>query len=124
MSILRRHINFIGVACKVRHEGNRRFILSDDAAPIGAFSCDDILKKNASRRSQMFLTGLHLRLNSLENEVGRINLAVWMRIRYPNGLASILKNQNMVDLGMTPQFLVLLLPHSQQTLNLGQLQLS
>ena len=72
----------------------------------------------------MFLTGLHLRLNSLENEVGRINLAVWMRIRYPNGLASILKNQNMVDLGMTPQFLVLLLPHSQQTLNLGQLQLS
>ena len=93
-----RHENFIRVTCEVGNEGNRRFVLADDASTVFFFSADDILKKNAARFREMALAGPRFSLNRLEDEVCRVDLAMRVRIGNAYGFAFVFEDQHVLDL--------------------------
>ena len=64
-----------------------------------------------------------LGLDSLEHEVGRVDLAVGMRVRYSDDFTLVLEDQNMIDLCAAAKFDVLLAPDAQQVGNLADLKL-
>src|SRR2546428_12852278 len=71
----------------------------------------------------MLLRHPRFRLNRFEDEIGCVELAVRMRIRYAYYVSLVLEYQNVVDPFSTAQFDILLLPHAEQIFYLGYAEL-
>src|SRR6266508_4795678 len=117
----RRYVNFIGVACKVRHKSDCCFVLGNDALTTHELGGKNILKKSATGLAQKFLAGPHFGFNRFEDEVRRINLTVRVWVRNADRLSLIFEDQHMADFGMTAEFPILFLPDSQKLLNFNLL---
>jgi hypothetical protein len=93
----RRDVTFISVAGKVRQKRDRGTVFENDPAAIGALGIEDVLEQNASCFFMVAAAGTSFRFNCFENEVGRVNLAVRVRIRYADDLAFVFENQDVLD---------------------------
>ena len=112
MRLFRRDINLIGVARKVRQECDRRFILTDNATPVFAFSLQNILEQDSSRFCQMPLRNSRLRLDGFEDKVCGVNLTVRVWIRNADRFAFVLENQDVIDFFAASKIDILLQPDS------------
>src|ERR1700752_2004319 len=90
--------HFISIPRKVRDESNRCFVLKDYAPAVALFCREDISEEHSAVFGPVSPAGPRLNFNSLEDKVGRINLAMRMRVRDTHNLALIFKNQNVINL--------------------------
>src|SRR5918911_1053188 len=88
---------FVSVAREVRHEDDGRIVFVDDAAAILALGGEDVLKEDAASFFKVAAAGARLGLDGLEYEVGRVNLAVRVRVRDADDFALILEDEDVVD---------------------------
>src|SRR6185295_5941870 len=71
----------------------------------------------------MTLTGARFGFDRFEDKVCRVDLAVWVRIRNPNRFALIFKDEHVFDFVEGAELSILFLPHAEQVLDLGRLEL-
>src|SRR5262249_32419714 len=121
---LGRHKNLVSVAREVGNEGNSGFVLADDTATVFLLSANHVLKKYATGFCEMMLARPRFSLDCFENEVGRVDLTVWVWIRNTHCFAFVFKNQYMIDLFASAQLSILFLPHFQQVFDRVGLQFS
>src|SRR5205085_12241222 len=110
---LRRDEDLVCVAREVWEEGDCRVVLGEDASAVPSFCCDDVVEESAPRLFEIVAAYARLVLNRLEDEVGRVNLAVRVRVRDAYDLALVLEGEHMRDLRPAAQLDVLLAPHAQ-----------
>ena len=120
---LRRDEDFVGIAREVRHEGNRRVVLRDDAAAVGVFRGEDVLEQHAAGLRQVPLACTRLGLDRLEHEVRRVDLTVRVRVRDADHFALVLEDEHVIDAVASAELPVLLLPDCEQPVDLRGLQL-
>src|SRR6185503_2051778 len=94
MRSLRSDKDFISVSREVWQKRNRRIIFRDDPRPRLLFGGDDVLQKHASGLVQVTLARTGLGLDSLEDKIRRVDLAVRMWIRHTDNLAFVLENEH------------------------------
>ena len=95
-----RDVDFVRVARKIRHEGNRAPLLADDAAAVLALGGEDVLEEHAAGFRQMAIAGAQLGLDVLEDEVRGVDLAMRVRVADPDRLTLVLEDQHELDVGM------------------------
>lgn len=76
MRLLRRDKDLVGVAREIGQECDSRFVFADDPPAIYLFGFDDLLKNRAPMLIEISLADPRLILDSLEDEVGGVNLTV------------------------------------------------
>src|SRR5205085_4904972 len=89
-SSLWRNENFVSVARKVWQEGYGRVVLADDSATVLLFCNNYLLKERAPCLTQITLACASFCLYSLEDKVGRVNLAMRVWVRHAYDLALVL----------------------------------
>src|SRR5687768_16117677 len=97
MGGFRRYKNLVGVTGEVRDKSNSRVILIDDPPAILLLGRQDILEENSAGLLPMASAHPSFSFNILKDKVGRVNLAVRMRVGNAYGFSFILKNQDMLD---------------------------
>src|SRR5262249_39219870 len=122
MRSFRRDESLIGVAREVRQESDRRFILIDDTPPVIALGLEDVLKKNPPGLGQVPLGDALFGLDGFEDEVGRVNLTMRVRVGDADHFAFVLEDQHMIDLFVRAKLDVLLLPNAHQVGDLAGLE--
>ncbi len=123
MRLLRHNERFVGVAREIRHKSDRRIVLGEEPPAVGALRGDDVLHQGAAVLLPVAPADRDLVLDRLEDEVGRVNLAVRVRVGDADDLALVLEGQHVVDLRPGAQLAVLPLPRLQQRDDLRQVQL-
>src|ERR1043165_2546236 len=123
MRRLRRDKNLVRVARKVRNKRDGRIVLANDATAVFFLRANHIPKQHASRFREMTLTRARFSLDSFEDEVGRVDLAVWMRVGNAHRLALVFKDKHVLDLVQRAQLAILFLPHAEQVLDRSRLEL-
>src|SRR5436853_6431726 len=118
MRRLWRDEDFISIARKVRHKDDGRIVFVDDAAAILAFGGEDFLKENAARFFKIAAAGAGFGFDGFEDKVGRVNLAMRVRVRDADDIALILKDENVIDFGAAAEINILFLPDREQGFNL------
>src|SRR5262245_3182343 len=91
------------IAREVRQENYRRFIFENNAPPVFALGLKDVLEEYPPGLGQAPLGDSRLGLDSLEDEVGRVDLAMRMRVGDADDLALVLEDQCMIDLLELPE---------------------
>jgi len=119
MRFLRRDESFVCVASEVGQKNDGVFILEYNATSIFALGLDDVLEKNSSCATQVLLRSSRFGFDCLEYEVSGVYLAMRMWIGYTYYLAFVLEDQNVRNLIPSAEFNILLLPDSQQILDLA-----
>src|SRR4030095_790863 len=119
----RRDEGLVSIAREVGQENNRRFILENDAPPVFALGFEDVLEKNPPGLGQMPPGDTRLGLDGFEDEVGRVDLAMRVRVGDADDFALILEDQDVVDLLVAAEFDVLQLPGAHQVDDLRGLEL-
>src|SRR5262249_20818966 len=104
MRSFRRDESLVSIAREVRQENHRRFIFENNAPPVFAFGLEDVLEKNLPGVGQMPPGDPRLGLDGLEDEVGRIDLAMRVRVGDPDDFALVLEDQDVVDLFARAEF--------------------
>src|SRR5262245_56812872 len=118
----RRDESLVSIAREVRQENNRRFILENDAPPVFALGFQDVLEEYPPRLGQMPPGDSRLGLDGFEDEVGRVYLAMRMRVGDADDLALVLEDQDMVDLLVAAEFYILPLAGAHQVDDLRDLE--
>src|SRR5687768_14184351 len=113
MSLLRRHIAFVGVSGKVGQECYGRGVLEEDSPAVVLLRLQYVLKEHAARLFEIAARNLGLAFDEFEDKVRRIDLAMRMRVRNADNLTFVFKGQDVVDLGTSTEFQVLIPPCQQ-----------
>src|SRR5262245_36344325 len=106
--------SLVSITSEVRQENYRQFIFENYPPPVFAFGLEDVLEEYAPGIGQMSLGDSRLGLDGLENEVGRIDLAMWVWVGDADDLAFVLEDQYVVDLFARAELQILLLPDAHQ----------
>src|SRR5690242_15875530 len=114
MRRLRRDEDLVGVAREVRHKDDGRIVLVNDPPAIVALGLEDVLKEAAARRFKVAAASAGFCLDGLEDKVGRVNLAVRVRVRDADDFALVLENENVINVWAAAEINVLFLPHRKQ----------
>src|SRR5205814_1740834 len=112
-------VTLVRIPREVRHEGDCRRVLINDAAAILAFRLENVLKQNASCLLSVPAAHLRLVLNGLEHKVRRVKQAVRMWIRNPDNLSFVLESQYVIHLGTRPKLGILIPPGHEEVFDLG-----
>ena len=113
----RRDVHLVRVAREVRHKRDGLAVLEQNPAAVEALGLQDILEQNAPGFGEVALARTRLGLDELEDEVGGVDLAMRMRVADADGLALVLEDEDVRDLGPRGQLAHLILPGGQQRLD-------
>src|SRR5262245_39576852 len=114
MRNFRRDESLVSIAREVRQENHRRFIFENNAPPVFTFGLEDVLEKNLPGVGQMPPGASRFGLDGLEDEVGRIDLAMRVRVGDADDLAFVFEDQDVIDLFARAEFDVLPPPDAHQ----------
>src|SRR6266508_170321 len=118
----RRDESLVSIAREVGKENNRRFIFENYAPPVFALGLEDVLEEYPPGLGQMPPGDSRFGLDGLEDEVGRVDLTMRVRVGDADDLALVLKDQDVVDLFVRAEFDILPLPGAHQVDDLGGLE--
>jgi len=112
--LLRHHERFVGIAGEVGNEGDRRIVLTEDAAPVGALGGDDVFQQHPILLVPVTLRDGHFVFDRLEDEIRRVDLAVGVRVGNADHLTLVLECEHVVHFRTGAEFPILRLPDPQQ----------
>ena len=123
MRLLRGDVALIGVPGEVRQEHDGRVVLEQDPPAVLLLRSDDVVEQHAVVLVDIPPAGGGLGLDRLEDEVGRVDLPVRMRVRHADHVAFVLEDEHVIDLGMRAQLEILIAPRAKQRRDLVHRQL-
>ncbi|MFO0789060.1 MAG: hypothetical protein U0805_06350 [Pirellulales bacterium] len=118
VGLLRRDIKFVRVTREVGDEGDGRAVLDDDAAAIGVFAGNDIFEQHAAVFLPVPRGSIDFDADRLEDEVGRVDLIVRVRIRNADDFAFVLEDKDVVYITAGAELAILFGPAGEDGLDL------
>src|SRR4051812_25932034 len=90
----RRDVGLVRVSREVRNERNRAAVTADETPSVLLLRGENVLEQMSAGLLEMPASGEQLRFDGLEGEVGRVNLAVRVRIADADDFALVLENED------------------------------
>src|SRR5262249_3977665 len=122
MSLFCRHENFVRITGKGGNEDDGGIVLENDSLSAFSLGRKDVLKQDPPGPREMMFGDSRFNLNRPEHEVGRVDLAMRMRVRYAYNFAFVLEDQHVIDFTLATEFEILRLPDLEKVLDFGNLK--
>ncbi len=112
--LLRGDENLVCITRKVWQKSDRGLVLTDNPTSVLLLRGDDVLKDRPPVFAQVSSGNQRFVLDRFEDEVGRVDLTMRVRIRDADHFPLVFEEEDVIDLGTIAQIDILLLPASEQ----------